>query len=808
MSRKSRFSEADEVLEAALAHARSKVLPFTLWTKADFQVNWHHRVLGRALDGFVSRKIRNLMVFMPPRLGKSELISRRLPAFILGTNPRARIIATSYSAELASSLNRDVQFIIDSEEYRQLFPQTQLYGESVRTTAAGTYLRNTDIFETVPFRGTYRSAGVGGGIVGLGADYCFPAWTLVSTPSGQKYISEIKAGDEVWSYDHSSGQTKARRVTALSQRRMSPLVMVEGSRGSRLFCTPCHPIFTKEFGYRAAKDLRGCTLRVQGRLFSGEENPRQDLLRSLPEGMGSSALRIREGRSARKRAELLFSGVFKGLRLHAVPKKMRDLWKASSPKNADLLLKGVQAPQGQAQKNNLPGVWRYIQARLKVYAVLLQKMWWPYPLSKDDGGGELELRSREGIQNNLRAASAKGIQTGRPPVCGLRLHEEGSGSPHKSSEAGRQDGKPHHPLPVLPHHPPQVEDEPVSLVREVCGGDVWVYDFQVEELHNFFANGVLVHNCIIDDPIKNQAEAESETYRRTLHEWYRTTLYSRREKGAGICLVMQRWHDDDLAGRLLKEAQSDPDAEQWTVIKFPMISGEERLPKDPRPAPGLALWPEKYDEAECHKIRKTQGSRNWLALYQQEPSEEKGNEVKKGWLKTWLPKDIPQFPDLTIISVDASFKGGEGSSYVAIQVWLRKGPDFFLLDQDRRQMGFLDTVRAIQDMRSKWPKVTAVVVEDKANGPAIIETLKEKVPGVIGCQPYGSKLARLRAVTPFMEAGNVYIPSPETHAWVPAYESEMMKFPNSADNDQVDTTSQALHYFQENSSTLEMLITM
>lgn len=112
------------------------------------------------------------MVFAPPQHGKSELVSRRLPAYILGRNPDASIIANSYSDSLASRMNRDVQGIMDSERYSAVFPQTKLFGKNVRTIANGkTYLRNSDEFEVVGYSGGYRSAGVGSGITGRGCDF-------------------------------------------------------------------------------------------------------------------------------------------------------------------------------------------------------------------------------------------------------------------------------------------------------------------------------------------------------------------------------------------------------------------------------------------------------------------------------------------------------------------------------------------------------------------------------------------------------------------------------------------------------------
>jgi predicted phage terminase large subunit-like protein len=149
--------------------ARKTLLAFTQYTKEDYQVNWHHRIICEYLDQFVSGKIKRLLLSVPPRHGKSELVSRRLPAYILGRNPDINIISCSYSADLSSRMNRDVQRIIDSDSYKRLFPDTKLFGANVRTLANDTYLRNSDIFEIVGHTGVYRSAGVGGGITGMGA---------------------------------------------------------------------------------------------------------------------------------------------------------------------------------------------------------------------------------------------------------------------------------------------------------------------------------------------------------------------------------------------------------------------------------------------------------------------------------------------------------------------------------------------------------------------------------------------------------------------------------------------------------------
>ena len=151
--------------------ARSNLFDFTCYTYPGYAGNWHHRLICSYLDLFVAGEIKRLMIFAPPRSGKSELVSRRLPAFILGHDPDAWIIAASYGADLARRMNRDVQRIIDSPEYRRLFPDTQLWGKNVRSVADGSFLRNSDLFEVVGHKGYYMGVGVGGSLTGMGGRY-------------------------------------------------------------------------------------------------------------------------------------------------------------------------------------------------------------------------------------------------------------------------------------------------------------------------------------------------------------------------------------------------------------------------------------------------------------------------------------------------------------------------------------------------------------------------------------------------------------------------------------------------------------
>jgi predicted phage terminase large subunit-like protein len=451
---------------------------FVRYLRPEYLMGWVHEVICRELDVFlkaaVERESPRLMLTMPPRHGKSELVSRMFPAYAMGRNPDLSIIATSYGADLASRNNRDVQRIIDSPRYRGLFPATRLWGKNIRTVADGSYQRNSDIFEVVGRLGSYRSAGVGGGITGMGGE---------------------------------------------------------------------------------------------------------------------------------------------------------------------------------------------------------------------------------------------------------------------------------------------------------C--------------------------IIIDDPIKNREEADSGTFRDKIWEWYLSTLYTRLAPGGGIVLIQTRWHLDDLAGRLL-EAERAGEGDSWRKLAFPALAEAD---EDHRRA-GEALHPERYGVAELRNIKRNLGSREWGALYQQRPAPEEGAIFERGWFKYWTR--LPDKFDRVILSWDLTFKDTAGTDYVVGQAWGQAGSEAYLLDQVRKRMGFVETCEALARFSAKWPQALRKLIEDKANGPAVIDALRRTIPGIVPVEPDGSKVARAHSVTPVFEAGNVYLPDRSVASWVGDLESELLNFPTAAHDDQVDALTQALrHFFRRRPMTID-----
>lgn len=295
---------------------------------------------------------------------------------------------------------------------------------------------------------------------------------------------------------------------------------------------------------------------------------------------------------------------------------------------------------------------------------------------------------------------------------------------------------------------------------------------------------------VVDDP-HNVKDAPSDTMREAALEWWDQVMSTRLNDprtGAKV-IVMQRVHAHDLAGHVL--AQGGYEHLRLPTEYEPKMMIETSIGwRDPRVEPGELLWPERFGPEEVADAKRILGSYGYAAQHQQEPSPAEGGMLKRSWWRYY--KEPPGSFDEIIQSWDMTFKDSAGTDYVVGQVWGRRQADKYLLDQVRDRMDFPTTVMAVEALTAKWPQAHAKLVEDKANGPAVIATLKRKIPGLIAVEPQGSKAARVSAVSPQIEAGNVYLPDPSIAPWIGDFVEECSKFPVGAHDDRVDGMSQAL----------------
>lgn len=448
--------------------SRRNLSDFTNYTKPDFIEGWFNRIIAKELQQFyfdvMAGKQPRLIIQAPPRSGKSELFSRRFPAWAFGQNPNLQIIAASYSTDLASRMNRDVQRIIDSEEYQGVFPETTLNGKNI-ATVSGQSLRNSEIFEIVGHAGAYRSAGVGAGITGMGADI-----------------------------------------------------------------------------------------------------------------------------------------------------------------------------------------------------------------------------------------------------------------------------------------------------------------------------------GIIDDPVKDAKEANSQTVRDAIWDWYTTTFYTRLSPKSGILLGMTRWHEDDLAGRLLREMANDGD--QWRIVSFPAIAEEDEEYRNE----GEALHPERYDLERLTKIKKAVGSQAWNALYQQRPSSKGGDIIKGAWFKRYSV--LPRMKRI-IITADTAQKTKQHNDYsVLLVAGVGHDGGLYVLDLIRGKWEAPELEQKVSDVWNKYKSlgVHKVYVEDKSSGTSLIQNIqrKQRIP-IEGVQVDTDKYTRVLGVQGYIESGYIYLPNDAE--WIEDFIKECEAFTatdSHKHDDQVDAMVMAI----------------
>lgn len=324
---------------------------------------------------------------------------------------------------------------------------------------------------------------------------------------------------------------------------------------------------------------------------------------------------------------------------------------------------------------------------------------------------------------------------------------------------------------------------------------------------------------IIDDPHKDAKEAGSEVMIENIMEWWRTAASSRFGAVPFVILVQTRWHEQDLAGFLTSPDNEDSAA--WRVLNIPAQAEHDPAladrneckcgPKDAMGrstclgadvlgrAPGEYMISARGRTREGWEQRKRMlGSHGWAALCQGRPAPAEGSILKRAWWKYYdQPRAVEKSDgrwqalgaDQVIMSVDCTFKDTKGSDYVTIGIWARRGPRMWLLEMIREKMDFVVTCNTIVTTAAKWPQATLKLIEDKANGPAVIAHLRSLVGGLATYDPKDSKEARAHACAPLVEAGNIELP--RFAAFTARFVDECATFPNGAHDDQVDNFTQA-----------------
>ncbi len=296
------------------------------------------------------------------------------------------------------------------------------------------------------------------------------------------------------------------------------------------------------------------------------------------------------------------------------------------------------------------------------------------------------------------------------------------------------------------------------------------------------------HVLVIDDPVKNREAAESATNREAVWDWYTSTAYTRLAPGGGVLVILTRWHDDDLAGRLLKK-QAEGEGDEWVVVEYPAQAVHDELFR----MRGEALHPERYDSEALERIKRAVGPRDWQALYQQNPTPEDGDYFGKGMFQWYGAQDIPPYSELNFYTA-WDFAIGEkeqNDRSVGVTVGVDKHDRTYVVDIQAGRWGTMELVDKVLEVYKTWrPAITGLErghiemtlrpfldkrIREERLTSFYIEELK---PGV------RDKVARARSIQGRMQQGLVYFRK-NCNATADLV-AEMMRFPNGVHDDCVD----------------------
>jgi predicted phage terminase large subunit-like protein len=288
---------------------------------------------------------------------------------------------------------------------------------------------------------------------------------------------------------------------------------------------------------------------------------------------------------------------------------------------------------------------------------------------------------------------------------------------------------------------------------------------------------------LIDDPIKNDSEAMSLTYRNKIWDWFRATAYTRLSSKGAIVIMMTRWHHDDLVGRLLDSDEFG----NWELLSLPAIAGEN----DPLGRmPGEALWPEKFDIDKLNDIKNVLGPFWFSALYQQEPIASEYQIFKTEWWQFYDEIDLSNF-EFIVQTWDTAHKEKQTNDFSVCATWGIKNKSAYLINILNKRLSFPDLEKmAVTQYNIFKPRI--ILIEDASSGQDLIPTLKQYTRLPIKAVAPVNKIIRAHRVTPLIEKGKIYLP--KFASWLPEFINQHSQFPNAKHDDIVDTTTMTLEF--------------
>lgn len=790
-----------ELMEELEARKRIKVcqdsLPaFVLEMQPDYKMGMHLKKLYSLLEYVEAGEKDRIAVSMGPRFGKSLAISILFPAWYLGRNPTHKIIIASHTADLAVDMLRKVRNIMQSEQYKSIFPEVRIAADA---KAAGKWDTNHG--------GQAYAVGVGGALAGRGAHLCVHPETKVRIESrGMVEAGSVRIGERIWS--HSGYVPVLARIDSTHEST----VTLNGS----LRLTREHPVWVFSKGWVEAQNvslgdvlwtshLYDTIKALFRRAYHVKNNP-QKVLQPHIQYLGHDATALHEPECSKLRklwsegcnrlrsvvdVFKLFGGhgrstifqthVRQDRQSEGIYARELQMGRCGDSAEQQEVLRILRARGSAVNSTAMGSQGGYDNGYVQTPS---QGAWYEYCRSF---GGTKNVPCPEGgypeVFGWLRSSCARilGKRGKKPWYFGLRKGKE--------SYLAKFSEKVEVVFGLL------LGVRRVTTISIVEHKPRPFVNFMVGEDNTFIADTVLTHNCIVDDPFSEQ-DIINGNYAvfDKVYDWFAYGARTRLMPGGRICVLHTRWSQRDLIARLLKDGALNSQADQYEMFEFPAIlnDGEENQ---------KSLWPEQWSLEALLRTKASMPTFQWNAQYMQAPTNADSGIVPKSWFKVWEKQDPPSC-EFILMSLDAAVEAKKRSDFNALTTW----GVWFNEDTNRNELILLNSL----NFRAEFPELKdrcrqeyeywapdCFVVEAKANGAPLIQEFRNAGVYIQAFVPHrgtGDKTARLGAVADIVRDGAVWVPQTR---WAEELVEQVAAFPGGDNDDLTDSMVMALARFRE-----------